>query len=435
MRRRGFTFLLSTTVLVLSVAGAFGLPAPARAAVDLRVCGKVTAYVPATALTAGVLTVGGVPLVIAAGADLSSKVKVGANLCLALDLDLSGKITDAVVRANLTSTLTLCGVVTTYARAGADTTGVLTVGGRKLTLAAGSSLPAAVKAGADLCLNLKLNGFGQVQGGTATVNATSTLRICGTITAYARATSTSAGSITVAGRALVLAAGSHLPAQVAVGERLCLIFTLNALGQVQDATVKADVQSALEACGQVDAVVNATDTTGGSLTLAGTQFAVRAATDLSAQIRAGAFVRLRLMLDAFGRVADATVLKVGTSLADACQSAEPSAPEPSTDASAEPSDSESAGPSSSESPAVSPSASVLPGIVNNPDAPGDDGAGMGRPGSGQEDNGIVPDTASLARTATVVALSAVPFLVMLAGIAAFVALRRRNEAGEAEVRA
>jgi hypothetical protein len=431
MRRRGFTFLLSTTVLALCVAGAFGMPAPARAAVDLRVCGNITAYVPATALTTGILTVGGVPLVIAAGADLSSKVKVGANLCLALELDLTGKITDAAVRANATSTLRLCGVIMALARAGADTAGVLTIGGHKLTLAAGSSLPAAVKVGSDLCLGLKLDGFGQVRGGTAKVNVTSTLRVCGGITAYARATSTSTGSIVVAGRALVLAAGSHLPASVAVGKRLCLAFTLNALGQVQDATVKTDVQSALEACGQVGAVVNATDTTDGSLTLAGTHYTVRAGPDLSAQIRAGAFVRLRLMLDAFGRVADATVLKVGASLADACHAAA----EPSADASAEPSASQSGKASPSESPAASPSSSVRPGVLTNPNAPGDDGVGMGRPGSGQEGGGIVPDTASLGRTATVVALSAVPFLVMLAAIAVSVALRRREAAVRAEVRA
>jgi hypothetical protein len=402
------------------------MPAPARAAVDLRVCGAVTVYVPATALTAGVLTVGGVPLVVAAGTHLSTKVAVGANLCLALDLDLSGRITDATVTANVTSTLTLCGVVVAYARADADTTGRLTIGGHTLTLAVGSVLPVSVKLGANLCLSLKLNGFGQIRSGTARVNATSTLQLCGTVTAYTRATGTAVGSITAGGRTLVLAAGSRLPASVVIGARLCLSLTLNVLGQVQDGTAKADVQSALDVCGEVTARVDTTNTSNGSLAIAGTRLAVRAGTDLSEQVRVGAFVRLRLSVDVFGRIADAKLLKVGTSLADACQAEA----QPSANASSAP------GASAAESPSLSPAAvptfSVLPGIVTNPNAP-NDGDATGRPAGDQEaqgNGGIVPDTASLARTASVIALSAVPFLVMLAAIAISLARRRHVATGD-----
>jgi hypothetical protein len=424
MRRRGFTYLLSTTLLAVSIVGAIGMPPSARAAVDLRVCGKVTAYISATSVTPGVLTVGGIPLVIAAGTSLSSKVAVGANLCLALDLNLSGKVTDAAVTANVTSELNLCGVVSAYARADADTTGILTIGGRKLVLAIGSSLPAVVKIGSNLCLSLKLNGFGEVRGGTARVSATSTLRVCGEITAYAHATSTLTGLITVAGKKLILAVGSHLPTSVAIGKRLCLTFTLNAIGQVQDATVQADVQSALEACGQVTAFADATDASNGSLTFAGTRLSIRAGTDLSAQIRAGAFVRLRLWVDALGRIADATVLKDGTSLADACVAAARQSPV----ASAQPSAGDGALQSPSGSPAASPISSVLPGTVTNSGGSADGGDGAGGPASGQQGGGLVPDTASLARTASVIGMSAVPFLVMLAGIGASVGYRRRERA-------
>jgi hypothetical protein len=505
MRRRALTLILSTAVLGLSLVGGLGTPASARAAVDLRLCGTVAVYVPATALTAGALTVGAVPLVIAAGTTLSSQVAVGANLCFALDLNASGKITGATVTANVTSTinvcgvvssyvkadadstgritiggipfvlavraklpaivkiganlclkltlngfgqisrgsatinatstLNLCGVVTAYAKADANSTGSVTIGGRKLTLAIGSSLPASVKVGANLCLKLTLNLLGQVQNGTAKVNVSSTVQICGVVTAYARATNTATGLLTVGGRSFALAAASQLPASVAVGKDLCLSLTLNALGQVQNGTVQLNVDATLDVCGQVTAFVDASNTTNGSLTIGGVHRVVRAGTDLSAQIKAGAYLRLRLKVDVFGRVADAIVLKVGVSLADACQAAASPAPSGSPDpgpGSPDPSGSPDASGSSDPSASPSPSSSVLPGVVENPCAPKGNGDAAGRPVAGG--GGIIPDTASLGRTAAVLAVSAVPLLLLLLGVAGWVLQqRRRVEQLEGEV--
>ena len=498
MRRRPLTLILSTAVLALSLVGGLGTPVPARAAVDLRLCGKVAVYAPATALAAGALTVGAVPLVIAAGTTLSSQVAVGANLCFALDLNASGKVTGATVTANVTSTIRVCGVVTAYAKADANSTGSITIGGipfvlavaaklpaivkvganlclkltlngfgqisggsaivnvsstlnicgvvtayakadtnssgsvtiggRKLTLAIGSRLPAAVRVGADLCVHLTLNALGQVQGGTAKVNVTSTLQVCGVVNAHARATLTSIGSLRIGGRTFVVAAGSHLPAAIRAGANLCLKLTLNAIGQVQDGTVQVNVNSTLEVCGQVTAFVAATNTSNGSLTIAGARRTIAAGADLSTKIKARAYLRLRVAVDVFGRVADATVLKVGVSLADACQAAatpDPSgSPDPDPSGSPDPSSSGSPNPSGSAAP--SPASSVLPGLGTNQDCvSGGTSGAQGRPADG--DNGILPDTASFGRAATVLVVTAVPLLLLLLGVATWVIYQQRQK--------
>jgi hypothetical protein len=430
MPQRRLLSLVSMATLLLSLVAGVGAPAPARAAVDLSLCGKVSAYVPATALTSGLLTVGGVPLVVSAGTSLSTKVAVGADICLRIDLDGLGRIKAATVSANVKSTITLCGVIAAYEKATATASGLITIGKRTLTLAPGSSLPSVVKAGANLCLRLKLNGLAQVTGGTAVVNVTTSLELCGTITAHARATGTNTGLLAIGGRSFVTAVGSQLPASVVAGADLCLNLVLNALGQVQSGTASLDARSAVEVCGQVSGLVVATNASNGSLTIAGLRYVVRAGTELTAAVRVGAFLKLRLSVDALGRVADAVVLKVGTSLADACEAAaEPTSGAGPSGGNGNPEPSPSAGNGGPAGGAASPgpTASVLPGTVTNPNSPlGERDTSPGAQGAGTG-GGIVPDTASLGRTATVLALSAVPLLIMLSGVAAWVLANRRRQ--------
>jgi hypothetical protein len=423
MRRRGLTFL-SITVLAISLLAATTTPSPARAAVDLRVCGRVSAYVPATAVTVGVLTIGAIPMTVAAGTSLSSRVVAGANLCFALELNGLGSITGATVTANATATLDLCGVVAAYARSDSDSTGSLAIADRTLVIARGASLPAAVKVGANLCLHLVLNGFGQVQGGSATANATTTVRVCGVVTAVARAGSRASGSLAIGGRHFVLAIGSRLPASVVVGKDLCLTLKLNALGQVSDGTATLNVETSVEACGRVSGFVAATATQAGRLAFAGVEREILAGVRVPAQVMAGAFLRLRLNVDVFGRVAHVTVLSAGASLAQACGAAAGPSPSASPGASGEPSASPGAGgspgpdadasPGAGASGAASPTASALEGTVSNAGcnggaaAPADVAGGTG---------GIIPDTASLARAGEVLATTALPLLLMILGVA------------------
>ena len=228
---------------------AVGPAAPTTQAASLKVCGTVTTYVQATALLNGALTVGSTALIIAAGTTLPSTVQVGANLCFDLTLDLSGRITDATVSANATATVDICGQVSAYAKATATSTGSLTIHGRTFVVAAGTVLPASVTAGANLCLHLTLNGFGQVKGGTAQANVTSTLDVCGEVTAYAAATSTTNGHLTIGSVSKTIAAGASLSSSIRAGAFLKLRLTIDAFGRIASATVLKVGVSVADACG------------------------------------------------------------------------------------------------------------------------------------------------------------------------------------------
>lgn len=234
--------------MLVALAAATVAPSPARAATEVSVCGSVAVYVPATTLLNGVLLVGATPFVIAAGTSLDSSVAVGADLCFDLTLTL-GSITDATVIANTTATVDVCGQVHGYAAATASSEGSLTVGGGSFVVAIGTSLPASVAVGANLCLHLILDGFGQVSSGSAQANVTSTIDVCGQVIALTAATATSDGSITIGGTSHVIAAGATLGAGTSVNAYLSLRLTLGGFGRVTDATVLKVGISAADACG------------------------------------------------------------------------------------------------------------------------------------------------------------------------------------------
>jgi hypothetical protein len=245
-RRAAALFMVMAFALGLF---AVGPAAPTAQAASLKVCGEVTLYVKATTLLNGALTIGSTALVIAAGTTLPSTVQVGSNLCLDLTLDTSGRITDATVSANATATVNICGQVSAYAKATATSTGSLTIAGRTFTVAIGTVLPSSVTAGADLCLHLTLNGFGQVSGGTAQANVTSTLDVCGQVTAYAAASSTTNGHLTIGSVSKTIAAGATLSSSIKLNAYLKLRLTIDAFGRIAGATVLKVGVSVADACG------------------------------------------------------------------------------------------------------------------------------------------------------------------------------------------
>lgn len=432
MRPRKTFAGISVAILILVMAAGFGVPQTARGAADLRICGRVNLYVAPTAVLAGAITVGPTALLIAAGTDISALVEVGANLCFDLELDTSGRITDAAVRVNATSSLEVCGVVTALVDADANSSGSLRIGGVDFILAAASQLPASVRVGADLCLDLTLNAFGQVSGGTARANATSTARVCGVVTAFAEADSNSTGRLTIGGRTFVLAIGSRLPASVDAGANLCLTLTINALAQVAGGTAQANVTSTLEVCGHVTAHAAATATTNGSLTIDGIQRSVAAGVSLSPQVRAGAFLRLRLTLDVFGRIADDVVLAAGASFAAVCGPQAVPTPTPAASGSSAPGGSSvpnpsgspsadaSASPSGAGAPAgsagASPTTRAEGAAAGNAGSCADEESGQAAAGSAGSEGGVVPDTASLARAGRVIGVMAVPLLMLVLAV-------------------
>jgi hypothetical protein len=437
LRRRLMTLVLSVG-LALSGLALAPTTSPVRAATSLTVCGTVTVLVKPSAILAGAVTIGAIPTVIVAGASVPAAVAVGANLCVRLELNLFGAATEIVVLgADVTTTVKICGTVTVDVAATSSASGTLKIAGRTFTTAVGSSLPAAVAVGADLCLTLNLNGLAQVKGGSATANVVTTLQICGTVTAHAAASLSSTGSLTIAGRSFALALGSSLPASVDVGANLCLSLGINVFGQVQNGTAMAHVTSTIEVCGTVAAFAAANSTSDGHLTIGSVSKSIAAGTGLSASVKAGAHLRLRLVIDAFGRIDDAVVLKVGVSLADACSTAAPTnspsptgSPSPSGSPSptAAPTASPSPTPMSSPAPSATPSGEVDPSgdPGSSPEPTGgaggiiDEHCGPGGPGGEVADltGGVIPDTASLERAGSIAAAASVPF-ALLAGAMAF----------------
>lgn len=449
-----------------------GGSAQANVTTTVTICGTVTTYVEATLNSTGSLRIAGRLFTLAQGSNLPASVDVGADLCLDLTLNALAQVQDGSAQANVTTMVTICGTVTAYTEATLNSTGSLRIAGRLFTLALGSDLPASVDVGADLCLTLTLNALAQVQDGSATANVTSTLKICGTVTSYTEATLNSTGLLRIAGRTFTTALDSNLPASVEAGADLCLTLTLNALAQVQDGTATANVTTTLEVCGQITVYAAATFTNNGSLTVAGVPRTIAAGADVDAGVAVGVYARLRLTIDVFGRVSDVTVLKVGASLAAACNAPTPTptpgatpSPTPKPTPKATPTPNGSPTPTPNGSPTPTPNGSPTPtpngtpsstpepnatptpmsGSPNDPNDPNGGGVanqgatcqtvnGNVAGGSGEDLAGFVlPDTASLERTARVIITNAVPLgLLAAAGLLAGYVARRRRQ-GESEV--
>ena len=311
---------LLSLLLALGFVAALGggpLAAPAQAS-SLKVCGQVTAYVKPTAVATGALTIHGVTFTVGIGATLPAGVAVGADLCADLTTNGLGLVTGAAITANAHVHVHVCGDITAYVAATATSTGLLKVGSQTFTLGLGTTLPASVHAGANLCLDLTLDGFGRVSGGSVSANVSSALSVCGTVTAYVAATATSTGSITVAGHSLVIAIGASLPASVHVGANLCLDLTLNGFGQVSGGSAIVNVTSTLKICGTVTAYVAATATSTGLITVAGHALVIAMGAVLPASVHVGADLCLNLTLNGFGQVSGGTAIVNVTSTLKIC---------------------------------------------------------------------------------------------------------------------
>ncbi|MEA2673331.1 MAG: hypothetical protein QOI92_523 [Chloroflexota bacterium] len=414
-----------------------GATVTANVHAQVKVCGTVTAYVKATATATGLLKIGSHSFTIGIGSHLPASVQVGADLCLDLDVDGFGRIAGGTVTANAHVSLQICGEITAYAAATATTTGLLKVGSHTFILAIDSHLPASVKVGADLCLDLQIDGYGRVSDGTAKVNVETHVKVCGTVTAYTAATATATGLLKIAGRTFDTGIDSDLPANVHAGADLCLDLTLNVLGQVAGGTAAANITATLDVCGQVTAYLAATAATDGSVTIGGVTRKIAAGANLDSGVHAGAFLKLRLTIDVFGRVAKASVLKAGVSIEDVCGSAATSTPAPSQAPGA------SQGPEASAAPGSSPAASGAPGASGEPatsaapeatPSPTQEvggletcGSGVGGGTPGLNDT-ILPDTDAIGRATGIVAANLLPLLAvgLLGALAAWYRTRRRN---------
>ncbi|HVM30043.1 MAG TPA: hypothetical protein VM305_04655 [Candidatus Limnocylindrales bacterium] len=281
--------------LNLTLNGSGLITACALVSAKVAVSGLITAYVKATATSNGSITVGGQTFKIKAGVSLPAYVKVGVNLKADLLLNAAGLVTGCNVLSIVAGDLTLQGKVTAYVKATATTAGSITIGGVKLKIKAGVTLPAGVQLGAVVNVNLKVSS-GAITGCTL---AGATVSASGLVTAYVKATATTTGSITIGGKVYKIKAGVSLPAAVKVGVNVSLKLRLNTAGLVDLCTF---VSAHVTVSGKVSAYVPATLLTAGSITVGGQTFKIKAGVSLPLTVVVGVNVKLRLTLNAAGAV-------------------------------------------------------------------------------------------------------------------------------------
>lgn len=293
--------LLPITQRLRIVAGLFAVcltlmltHQPAKAFVDISACGTVTGYTAAGALTNGAITVGGVPYVILAGANLQGAglITTNANLCLNASTNLAGLITSGTLTLNVTTSVNVCGKVTAISASS------ITINGVVYPIAAGAAIDGAsqITAGVDACLNATLNASGQIVAPSSiTVQATTTVNVCGIVSAI------SSTSLTINGVTYPLATGANINGinLVTVGANACLAGTLNASGQiVAPSSITVQGATTINICGVVSAV-SAT-----SLTINGVTYPLAAETAVNGinNINVGMNACLAATINAAGQI-------------------------------------------------------------------------------------------------------------------------------------
>jgi hypothetical protein len=261
---------------------------------SVTLSGLVSAYVRATATANGSITIGGKTLVIKAGASLPTCVQIGVNLKLKLTLNALGQVSGCQLLDIFNGSITLDGLVTAYVKATATSNGSITIGGVRLQIKAGVSLPGVV-VGARVKLGLNISSS-QI---TSCTFISARLAVSGLVSAYVKATATANGSITIGGRTLVIRAGVSLPAAVKVGVNVKLSVHLNANAQV---TACDFVSAKVKVTGLVTAYVSATATHTGSITIGGKAFIIKAGVTLPLLIALGLVVDVTLNLNSSGQV-------------------------------------------------------------------------------------------------------------------------------------
>lgn len=232
-------------------------------------CGTLTGFTVPTANTNGTITFSSATYTVAAGVTIGNAAlatPLGGLVCI-VGQSSNGQLVSVSLQPQVSSTVTVCGVVSAYTPATTSTTGSVTINGTTLILAVNSSLSSAIVVGTNLCLVATLNTLQQatavavsanttptptgtpatstptatVTGTPATATATPTvtvLVICGVISNYVAATASTNGTLTINGTVLGIAPGAVFAGTaIAVNANLCLSATLNSAQQITVAAV------------------------------------------------------------------------------------------------------------------------------------------------------------------------------------------------------
>ncbi len=119
-----------------------------------KVCGVVSAYLPATPSAAGSLTIGGLTYAIVPGTGLSG-VSLNSDQCFSFCFDASGRINAINGSSSAGQNISqVCGIVTSFSPSLGGVSGSITIGGAKIRIAPGIKLPGQdqVAPGSNTCL-------------------------------------------------------------------------------------------------------------------------------------------------------------------------------------------------------------------------------------------------------------------------------------------
>jgi hypothetical protein len=158
-----------------------------------------------------------------------------------------GSSSGGTVEADLHAVIDVCGVVSAFAAATAEKTGTVTIAGKQLGIASGTSLvgQALLSIGANVCIHAELDASGALRAPSSVsldLLGSARVHICGTVRAYVAACATDVGSLRLGGCGLTIATGALVSGEalLKVGASVCVDAKLTAEGQLTACSVGAD---------------------------------------------------------------------------------------------------------------------------------------------------------------------------------------------------
>jgi hypothetical protein len=312
--------IYSISALSLAIAVIAWLPfRSATAQQPSTISGQVSEFSPATAISAGLISIGGAQYAIAPGTVFKSQelITAGAYLSIRAVMNSEGQlIAISSVESQGTETISVCGKVSGFLPATDWTAGSLVLNSKTYAIAPGVKLKGELQLSpdADVCLTAAVDFSGQITFlNSVAPSAQSSNTVCGTVTSFNPATSTNPGSITIGGMSFTIAAGVTLPG-VGLGANLCLNLCIDSNGRIVGiSNLPGATVTTGSICGQVTAFKRALGGIRGSISIGSITFPIAPGLVLQGQNLAipGAFICLSPVISG-GMLVQGTVISEGT---------------------------------------------------------------------------------------------------------------------------
>ena len=287
--------------------------------VEIHVCGHVTAYQAATAVSTGLLVIDGVPIILGIGShiDGGELLTVGSDVCVTVNVGVTGNATRGQVSARATTSFQVCGRVSAYQSGSGNAAGSVGIGGQNFGIAPGAHIQGQelLAAGNEVCFSGTVDANGRIVDGmvsaSADVGAAGDVNTAGVVNAFHAATASLPGTLTIGGQTISIAPGVNLIGQelLGYGTAIGVRGNLNGQGQLRDGVVSVNGGGSVDVCGAVQAFQSATDAAGGWLTVGGQSIAIERGTLLDGQdqLRTGTSMCVHGTISAGGELSGGTV--------------------------------------------------------------------------------------------------------------------------------